>query len=98
MTTTVAIDTHAYQMAESYAQKHQMSVRQLFETYALTLISGRGGTKASGGSAYKRKAIKEMSPLVQSLIGLARDENSQPIDDLNARDIRQEYWEEKNEK
>lgn len=79
---TISIDKNVYKWAEGYAKIHHISMDKLAEQ-ALLMLVGRPKAK------YTLKTEDELSPAVQSLIGIAKPTHAN--EDINGRDARMEY-------
>lgn len=85
MMNTIAIDTSVYLQAEAYARQHNISLKELVETSLSSLLH-------SGERHFTLKSEEQLSPLVQSLIGVASPSRSK---DNNGREVREDYLREK---
>ncbi len=85
--TSISIDTNIYNEAKLYADKHNISVRHLFETYVLSLIKKRQAKETDG------QVLDRFSPELRKYIGIAKTDNA----DLNETDARWEYLKEKHD-
>ena len=85
---TITIDTKLYEDVEAFARRHNVSVRELVETYFQNLI--HGGRKESG----RMKKVEDLSPGVRRLIGIV-SADEEDCDDLNGDKYRYEYLKEK---
>lgn len=90
------IDAGLYRKAESYALRHRTNVQRLVENYVLTLLSTDDSHQQTiTQSAYEIKPIEELPFKLRSLIGIARKEGVPASQDINGRDVRDEYLEKK---
>lgn len=84
---TIAVNPTVYNWAETYAIKHHISLQELVEK-ALLMIVGH-----SKKQTFTLKTEDQLSPAIQSLIGIAQPSHAD--EDINGRDARMEYLEEK---
>lgn len=85
---TISVNPTVYSWAEMYAMQHHISLQELAEK-ALLMIVGRHNKKPT----FKLKTEDQLSPAIQSLIGIAQPTHT--TEDINGRDARMEYLEEK---
>lgn len=78
---SVYIDHAVYRQAEEYAQRHNLSLKEIVEAGIHSLI----GAKMKVG---KLKSEEELAPEVRSLIGVASGSDTQ---DYNGHQAREEY-------
>ena len=83
---SITIDPTVYRQAEEYAREHNLSVRELVERSLATVFGKKDG--------YVLKSEEELSPSIRSLIGIAAGTDAS---DINGRDAREEYLQEKYE-
>lgn len=83
---TITIDNNIYRGAEIYAKLHNISVKSLVEKAILNIVGDKKHT-------FELKGEKELSPTVQSLIGVAKPSGNK--EDIDGKNARMEYLEEK---
>lgn len=80
---TITIDNNIYNWAESYAKMHNITLKELAEKALMMVVKKKQG--------FKLKSEEELSPAIRSLIGIAEPNDK----DLNGKDARMAYLEEK---
>lgn len=83
---TISIDPNLYKGAELYAKLHNISIKSLVEKALLNILGQEN-------NSFELKKEADLSPEVKSLIGIAKP--SSPKEDINGRDARMEYLNEK---
>lgn len=92
--TTLTLDNRIYDTARRYARRHRTSVEQLFSHFVLTLAL-EDEEKAVLPSSHSVKPLGQLSPKLQALIGIARQKDVAPAQDINANDVKEQYFFEK---
>lgn len=83
---TITIDNNIYRGAEIYAKLHNISVKALIEKAILNIVGNKK-------NKFELKEEKELSPAIQSLIGIAKPSGN--LEDIDGRDARMEYLKDK---
>lgn len=91
---TLTLDNRVYDTAQRYARLHRTSVEQLFSHFVLTLAL-EDEQEAAPVQGHNAKAISRLSPKLQALVGIARKNGQRQAQDINARDMREQYLFEK---
>ena len=94
MTTgTITIRGSVYQGAQRYAKEHNVSLNTFVESIIVKAI-GLDMPKRVKKNKFKLKSFDELSPRVRSLIGPG-NASKEVEEDINGRNARMEYLEEK---
>lgn len=94
MTTgTITIRGRVYQGAQRYAKEHNVSLDTFVESIIVKAI-GLDRPKRVKKKKFKLKSFDELSPRVRSLIGPG-NASKEVEEDINGRNARMEYLEEK---
>lgn len=92
---TLTLDNRIYDKARHYARRHRTSVEQLFSHFVLTLVSEDEEETAGSSQSPHVKPLNQLSPQLQALVGIARRNDAIPAQDINASDIKEQYFLEK---
>lgn len=88
---TIQIDADTYNQVKVYADDKSMSV----DAFVIMLIKRVLKTNTNNPKPYQMKSLQQLTPEVQSLVGLAKHIGEQ--EDLNGSNVKYEYLKEKYE-
>ncbi len=88
---TVTLDNNTYGIAATYANLHNVSIADAIKTGIQMLV---GKNKDQVNKSHVRP-VAELHPTIQSLIGIARQNGANEIQDMNGENIVEEYLTEK---
>ncbi len=91
---TITLNGTVFRRAQRYAKEHNVSVDAFVEELVIKAIGVSKRKQTVDRKRFRLKAIDELSPRVRSLIGAGRISEG-ANDDLNGRNARMEYLEEK---
>ena len=87
---TIIIDSDTYNQVKAYADDERMSV----DAFVIMLIKKELKNNSTQPQLYRMKSLQELSPEVQSLIGLVHPVEGEE-DDMNGSNVKYEYLREK---